>query len=171
MMQREIDSSPISSEAPHERARWKCVHRRVSRKNAGAASVACLWLVLPAALLGCSTTRSYAPPRPPVAVAASTVAPDGEFEAAVLSKLDAIPGEGRIAGGPVEALVQPAYFAANGRRCRRVAFSGGQYPSPEMRLACSAGGPWFFVPLLTTAPGPDTLAQSGLPPTSMGANP
>lgn len=75
----------------------------------------------------------------------SVVQPASDAERAVLSSLAEDPQSDELAVSGQVFRLEPTYYAASGRRCRRVV-------GPTTRLACETDEGWAFVPELHEAP-------------------
>jgi hypothetical protein len=73
------------------------------------------------------------------------LAPSGEGERALLRQLPSLPSGApqRLGAGTVVA--EPPYEAASGQTCRAIHLTQTN-ASAHLRLACSDGKTWFFVP-------------------------
>jgi hypothetical protein len=112
-----------------------------------------LWLA--ALWLACCSTRQ--PPRPvhpglDGSDERGVVSPATDTERAVLERLGSLaPGQREQVRG-VAVVAEPAYAAASGRSCRRLALGPSGGNASEARLACSEGKGWFFVPNVFASP-------------------
>lgn len=70
----------------------------------------------------------------------SAIEPASDEERELLSRLPALPDGQPVRLGSRTFLLEPAYAAASGRRCRPIA------SEDTRRLACEAQGGWVFVP-------------------------
>jgi hypothetical protein len=80
-----------------------------------------------------------------------TLAARTEAERTVLLKLATLPDNSPQRVGDLTIVAEPRYDAASGRTCRAVHLKSAAPSGSNDRLACTDGGPWFFVPSVFAA--------------------
>lgn len=82
------------------------------------------------------------------ASAANRVAPVGNSEAELLTKLDSLPSGTLTRVASLEVLASRSFDAASGRTCRQLQWqdSKAANSAAQTRLACNEGKRWYYVP-------------------------
>lgn len=110
-------------------------------------SLACLLVAL-----GCAGAEHQRADSPTPFEAASTRKASSS-EQKVLRALDAMPAGKATQVGDYSVVPEAPYQAASGRTCRKVMLSSQRSKISDLRLACSDGTGWQFVPdVFSTAP-------------------
>jgi hypothetical protein len=72
--------------------------------------------------------------------------PSDELERALLAELPKLPSDAPRQIGRSTVVADPPYQAASGRTCRALHLTPAQKSDATLRLVCSDGKTWFFVP-------------------------
>lgn len=102
---------------------------------------------LAATLIGCSSPPQTSPRD--AADANDTgrrLAPNGAGERELLGQVPSLPSNAPRHIGHTTVVAEAPYQAASGRTCRALTVTSEQKAQSALRLACSDGKTWFFVP-------------------------
>jgi hypothetical protein len=113
----------------------------------GFQKTATVWLVLMAALaaIACAGAEHQRADSPtPFEEPNQLKATSGEQQ--VLQQLDALPAGQASVVGEYSVMPEAPYQAASGRTCRKLTLNSRSTKSSSLRLACSDGTRWQFVP-------------------------
>jgi hypothetical protein len=103
-----------------------------------------------ATLTLCTACASSPPPSPRDVADANdtgrTLAPANQNERDLLRRVSRLPAGTAERLGDDVVVADAAYAAASGRTCRVLRLTAGRTGKTSSRVACNAGGDWFFVP-------------------------